>query len=251
MPASRAALPAEGPAADALAAEILASLQALGTESVRRIYERHGAEGPLYGVKVGDMKPLLKRLRGQTAVHKTLFESGVADAQYLVGLAANGAQLDVATLQRWVRMQRFYLISEYALPWLAAEHPEGWQLALGWLDDPLDHVQAAGWSTLAVLCQWLPDSKLDPTSILGLLQRVQAQIGGAGNRTRYAMNGFVIAAGSGVAALFAPALEIASAVGVVRVDLGQTACKVPFAPEYLNKIQAMGRVGKKRSELKC
>ncbi len=65
------------------------------------------------------------------------------------------------------------------------------------------------------------------------------------------MNGFVIAAGSGVAALFAPALEIASAVGVVRVDLGQTACKVPFAPEYLNKIQAMGRVGKKRSELKC
>ena len=35
------------------------------------------------------------------------------------------------------------------------------------------------------------------------------------------------------------------------VDKGGTACKVPFAPEYIRKVQERGSIGKKRKTVKC
>jgi len=231
--------------------DILAELQALGSESTRRIFVNHGAEPPLFGVKVGDLKPLVKRVRGQHELLAALFESGNLDAQYLVGLAANGADLSQETLDRWARLQPFYFVSEFSVPWLAAEHPHGFALGLQWLADPADHVQAAGWQTLSMLAQWRPDAALDIEAYRGLLERVAKQIGTASNRARYTMNGFVIGVGSGVEALFDDAQRVAAQIGAVRVDLGRSACKVPLATEYLAKVKAAGRVGKKRLALKC
>lgn len=231
--------------------DILAELEALGSETTRRIFVNHGAEPPLFGVKVGDLKPLVKSVRSHHALLTALFESGNLDAQYLVGLAANGADLSDATLDRWVRLQPFYFVSEFSVPWLAAEHPHGFALGLRWLDDPADHVQAAGWQTLSMLAQWRPDAELDIAVFRGLLDRVASQIATASNRARYTMNGFVIGVGSGVAALFDEAQRVAAQIGTVRVDLGRSACKVPLAAEYLAKVKAAGRVGKKRTALKC
>ena len=48
-------------------------------------------------------------------------------------------------------------------------------------------------------------------------------------------------------------LTRASAAGdlMVSVDMGETACKVPLATEYIEKIERLGRVGKKRKTIKC
>jgi len=37
----------------------------------------------------------------------------------------------------------------------------------------------------------------------------------------------------------------------VEVDMGDTACKVPLALAAIEKIEAMGRVGRKRKTMKC
>ena len=42
------------------------------------------------------------------------------------------------------------------------------------------------------------------------------------------------------------AKKAADAIGEVTVDMGDTACKVPLASDYIAKIEAAGRVGKKR-----
>ena len=36
-------------------------------------------------------------------------------------------------------------------------------------------------------------------------------------------------------------------IGIV----GNTACKVPYAPDYIKKVQERGTVGKKRKTCKC
>ena len=43
----------------------------------------------------------------------------------------------------------------------------------------------------------------------------------------------------------------AKKIGKVEVDMGDTACKVPLATEYIAKVEKMGRVGKKRKTMKC
>ena len=65
------------------------------------------------------------------------------------------------------------------------------------------------------------------------------------------MNNFVISVGGYVAPLLAKAKATAKKIGIVEVDLGDTACKVPLALEMIEKIEKMGRVGKKRKTAKC
>ena len=65
------------------------------------------------------------------------------------------------------------------------------------------------------------------------------------------MNGFVIAVGSYVKELTETALDVGNQVGRIKVEMGGTACKVPFAPECIEKVRLRGSIGKKRKTAKC
>ena len=47
------------------------------------------------------------------------------------------------------------------------------------------------------------------------------------------------------------AIRIGEKIGPVTVDMGNTACQVPFAPDYIRKVQKRGAIGKKRKSAKC
>ncbi len=65
------------------------------------------------------------------------------------------------------------------------------------------------------------------------------------------MNGFVIAVAAHVAPVLKQAKATAKKLGKVEVDMGETACKVPLALEYIEKMENAGRVGKKRKTARC
>ena len=65
------------------------------------------------------------------------------------------------------------------------------------------------------------------------------------------MNAFVIAVGSYVKPLTKKALATGRSLGTVEVDMGGTACKVPGAVEYIQKVEKRGRIGKKRKSSRC
>ncbi len=43
--------------------EILSELQQMGSEQTKKTWARHGAREPFFGVKVGDMKTIVKRVK--------------------------------------------------------------------------------------------------------------------------------------------------------------------------------------------
>lgn len=65
------------------------------------------------------------------------------------------------------------------------------------------------------------------------------------------MNSFVIAVGSYVNPLTETAIQTAVEIGPVMADLGNNSCQVPFAPDYILKVQKRGTLGKKRKTAKC
>ena len=65
------------------------------------------------------------------------------------------------------------------------------------------------------------------------------------------MNNYVICAAVYAQQLYETALTTARAIGTVTVDMGGTSCKTPFAPDYIEKISNMGRIGKKRTYARC
>ena len=65
------------------------------------------------------------------------------------------------------------------------------------------------------------------------------------------MNGFVIAVGCYVAPLTELAIQTAMNIDKVAFNPGKTACKIPSALEYIQKVQNRGTLGKKRKTAKC
>ena len=231
--------------------QIMKELEKKGSESIKKILLNHGAKEPLYGVKIGDLKVIRKKVKKDHELAMGLYNTGNYDAMYLAGLIADESKMSKNDIEQWAERSTSDGISDYTVAWVAAESKFGWELGMKWIDSPKDKVAAAGWNTLSGVIAMKPDIDLDIAAIKKLLQRTIKEIHSAPNRVRYTMNGFVIGVGCYVKELTREATETAKKIGDVYVDMEGTACKVPAAAEYIKKLEAKGYIGKKKKTLKC
>lgn len=229
----------------------MAELAKLGSAQTKKTMMRHGAPEPVFGVKIGDLKPIQKKIKKDYELALELFDTGNSDAQYLAGLIADEARMTKRDLNKWVRAATWYMISDFAVAWVASESPHALDLALKWIDSKKERIASAGWCTLSSYCSVTPDEEIDLEVFESLLDRVVKGIHEERNEVRHVMNGFIIAVGSFVKPLKTKAVRAAKAVGLVTVDHGDTACKTPLASEYIDKVAKMGRTGRKRKSARC
>ena len=213
------------------ASEILAELKSLGRESYKQVILKHGVQEPCFGVKIEELKKFQKRIKQDYRLALELYETGNFDAMYLAGLIADDKKMTKADLHRWLSRATHAPLRSSTIPWVAAESLHGWQLALEWIESKDEVVAETGWRTLSSFVAITPDADLDLPRLRQLVERVGKTILGQSGDVRYAMNGFLIAAGTHVAPLTDLALREADAIGPQKVDMGETACKVPLAAE--------------------
>ncbi len=228
--------------------EVMKELEKRGSPQTKKLLAKHGYREPFFGVKVADLKTLVKKIRTDTALARELFATGNTDAMYLAGLIADGRELGRKDLEAWVKGATCPTVSESTVARVAAESPYGWDLALRWIDSREERVSSSGWSTLSGIVATTSDDDLDLKALERLLDRVVKKIHAAPNRTRYAMNGFVISVGAYVEPLTKKAIASAAKIGTVEVAMGETACKVPAAVDYIKKATARGY--RKRESMK-
>ena len=231
--------------------QVMKELEKKGSDSIKKILQNHGAKEPIYGVKIGDLKVIQKKVKKDHELAMSLYNTGNYDAMYLAGLIADESKMSKKDIEQWADKATSDGISEYTVAWVAAESKYGWELGMKWIDSAKEKIASAGWNTLAGVIAMKPDSELDIAAIRKLLQRIIKEIHSAPNRVRYTMNGFVIGVGSYVKELTREAIDTAKKVGDVYVDMGGTACKVPAAAEYIKKMETKGYVGKKKKTVKC
>lgn len=231
--------------------EVLTQLESYGNESTKKTLMKHGAREPFFGVKVADLKKILKKTKKNHELSLELYQTGNTDAMYLAGLMADEKQITEAQLEDWADKAYWYYLSEFTVPWVAAETDFGYELGLKWIEYSEERFAVAGWATLAYYAGVNADEDLDIEAYSNLLDRVKKDIHQSQNRVRYVMNGFVIAIGSYIESLTEKAKQAAAAIGKVNVEMGGTACKVPLATAYIDKVIDKGRVGKKRKTARC
>lgn len=226
-------------------------LESKGSEQTRKTFRRHGAPETMFGVKVGDLKPIAKLIKGDQKLAMELYATGNSDAMYLAGLVADGAKMKRAELDRWAKQATWQMISGSTVPWVATEHPEAVEMALKWIDSPKEDIAVAGWATLSCVVSVWPDEKLPLKQIDTLVKQMVKSIHTTPNRVRFAMNNFIICCGTYVAALGDKAIAAAKKIGRVEVDMGNTACQVPDAVPYILKCRRGSNVAPKRKTARC
>jgi len=233
------------------AAEILETLEPLGSENYRKILRNHGIRGPLFGVKIEELKKFEKAIKKDYQLALDLFVTGVYDARYLAGLIADESKMTADDLRHWISESASTGVAEYAVAWVAAESAHGWELALEWIDSPDEEFAIVGWGTLSSIVSIKNDDVLDLQVLRKLLERVRTTIHSQPDRIRYKMNSFVIALGSYVVDLHTDAVKAGESISKVHVDMGKTDCKVPYSPDSIFKVVDKGRLGKKRKTARC
>jgi 3-methyladenine DNA glycosylase AlkD len=233
------------------AAEIVAELKPLGKDSYKRILLNHGIREPVLGVSVEHMKKIQKRIKRDYQLALDLYDTGIYDAMYLAGLIADDARMTRRDLQRWVENSNGRVLCCSTVAWVAAESQHGREIALEWIESKKEPIAIAGWNTLASLVSIKDDADLDLAELKQLLDRARKTIHAQPERVREAMNHFIIAVGTYVAPLTKEAIKTGESIGTVEVDVGNTDCKIPFAPDSIRKVESRGTIGKKRKTAKC
>jgi 3-methyladenine DNA glycosylase AlkD len=231
--------------------KIMDELRSKGNEGTKKVLLKHGIKEPFFGVKIEDLKVIQKRIKKDYQLSKDLYATGNADAMYLAGLIADENKMTKADLNTWVRRAVSTNISVYTVSWIAAESRFGYELAIDWINAKEEYIVAAGWSALSSIVAIKQDNELDVPALKKLLDRVANNINKADNRVRSTMNGFVIAVGCYVVSLTDYAINIAKQISNVKVNMGDTACKLPNPLDYIAKLKAKGTLGKKKKMARC
>jgi len=226
---------------------ILKELKSIGTEQNRKVYARHGAQEPMFGVSFANLSALAKKIKKDHVLARELWASGNHDARILATMIADPQQADDKLLDTWATHLNSYVVTD-AFSKFVAQTPLARRKADQWKDSDSDFLGQAGW--ILVGCLAAGDGSGLDDYFRGCLKTIETQIHGRKNRTRHAMNMALISIGLYNDSLRPAALAAAGRIGTVHVDHGQTGCRTPDAAEYIKRAASRqaGSVAARKSE---
>ena len=123
---------------------VMAQLEAAGTAQNRKVYARHGAAEPMFGVSYANLGKIAKPIKTDHSLAVELWDSGNHDARVLALRVADAAALDEPLAGRWLRDVDNYILAE-GLGGLCAQSPHARELSDAWRDRSGEWEASTGW----------------------------------------------------------------------------------------------------------
>lgn len=231
--------------------EVMTYLEKMGTEQIRQIFLNHGGPENMFGVKIGDLKPIQKKVKVNHELAQQLFDTGNSDAQYLAGLIADPKKFTKKEFEHWADNASWHMITVYVLAWNLAESSLCEEICREWIDSKIENRQECAWAAMGAYLGIVNNSDIHLDFQKVLLKRVEKEIHHAPNQVKYWMNSYVIALGAAFPEMTEICKQVGDRIGKVDVYMGKTSCKVPGIRPYLENIESKNRIGKKKKTAKC
>ncbi len=215
--------------------EVMAQLEAAGTAQNRKVYARHGAAEPIFGVSYAELGKIAKSIKTDHDLAQKLWDSGNHDARVLALRVADPAAMDVPLAGRWLGDVDNYILAE-GLGGLCSQSPHARKLSDSWRDSPAEWTASTGW--FIVTCTAEDPEVWSVGELRGLVRQIEAEIAGRPNRVRHEMNGALIVMALRDGNLRRSVLAASGRIGPVEVDHGQTGCKTPEVAPYVERTLA-------------
>lgn len=212
--------------------DVLARLESMGDEKVRRHNRKFGAGGNQFGVKHGDIRKLAATIKADPALAHALWQTGNVDAQLLAVLLVKPGTLAADDLDAWVRGVSCPAVADWFNAYVAKVHPDREALRVRWLADSNPWAARAGWSLTSERINREPDG-LD---LSGILDRLEAEMGGAAPEVQWTMNFCLAGIGIHFAELRPRALALGEKLGLYRDYPVSKGCTSPFAPVWIREM---------------
>jgi 3-methyladenine DNA glycosylase AlkD len=214
------------------AKQILKQLEALGDEKRRAHNARNGAGKNQYGVKMGDIRNVAKKLKTDHTLALELWKTGNVEAQLVATLIIHIQSLSADDMDRLVRSTSFVYVADWLHSYVLSKHPDKETLRQRWMTEDDRWAARAGWALTASRVAKDPKG-LDPAA---LLDRIESEMGSAAPEVQWTMNNCLATIGIHHARLRKRAIAIGEKLGVYRDYPVSKGCASPFAPSWINEM---------------
>ena len=212
--------------------ETLKQLKALGNEKVRAQNAKSGAGDNQYGVSLGDIRKLAKKIRTDHPLALALWEKGNVDAQFLATLLIEPKKLSAKEMDRMVRSISFVRVADWLISYVVRQHPDKETMRQDWMAAGEDDRWAAraGWDLTSERVAKSPDG-LD---LPALLDRIEAEMADADPEVQWTMNMTLATIGIHFPKHRKRAIAIGEKIGLYSDWPVSKGCTPPFAPIWIN-----------------
>ncbi len=212
--------------------EALNQLESLGHEKVRAQNLKHGATKNQFGVKLGDIRKVAAKIKSDDSLAKELWETKNLEARLLAILILKPEKLSSEEVEEMLRSVDCVQVADWLSSYIIKKHPEKESFRLSWLEDQDPWVLRAGWSlTWEKITKDYRGLNLD-----ALLDRIEAEMGGADPRVQWTMNFSLGGIGIHSAKHRERAIAIGEKLGLYRDYPVSKGCTSPFVPTWVGEM---------------
>jgi 3-methyladenine DNA glycosylase AlkD len=209
--------------------EILTQLQSLGDAARRKHNTKAGAPDNQFGVKLGDIRALAKKIKTDHDLALKLWDTGNVEAQLLATLIIQPKALSAGELDRLTRSTTCAQVADWLNAYVVAQHPEKEALREKWMKAKDRWAALAGWNLTASRI----NKDADGLDLPALLDRLEKEMPKARPEVQWTMNNTLAAIGIHHPQHRQRAVALGEKIGLYRDWPISKGCTPPYVPIWV------------------
>jgi 3-methyladenine DNA glycosylase AlkD len=217
------------------AQQILAQLKSLGDPGRFKHNAKAGAPENQFGVKLGDIRTLAKKLKTNHPLALELWHTGNVEAQLLATLIIKPKSLTAEEVDELTRSTTCAQVADWLNSYVVANHPEREALREKWMKPKEKDRWAAraGWHFTA---SRINKGDVDGLDLPALLDRIEKEMPRAKPEVQWTMNNTLAAIGIHAPKLRKRAVAIGEKIGLYRDWPVSKGCIIPYVPVWVEEM---------------
>jgi 3-methyladenine DNA glycosylase AlkD len=213
--------------------EILTRFESLGDDARRKHNAKAGAPDNQFGVKLGDIRAIAKKIKTDHQLALKLWDTGNVEAQLLATLIIKPKSLSADELDKLTRSTTCAQVAEWLNSYVVAQHPEKESLREKWMKAKDRWAERAGWHLTA---SRVNKGDADGLDLAALLDVIEKEMPKAKPEVQWTMNNTLAAIGIHDAKLRKRAIAIGEKIGLYRDWPVSKGCTPPYVPVWVEAM---------------
>jgi len=212
---------------------VMTQLEEAGTAGARKIYAQQGAGVNQFGVSLGNLRGLARRLKPQHTLAMDLWATGNTDARILATMLMAPDQLSALELERMAKPLGYFRLMDELVFNVIARSPHADALRARWTESPAEMIGRGGWNLLIDRITRHDIAGLDLDAIL---RQIEAEILTAPKRKQDAMNRCLVEIGVHFQDYTARCIALGERLGRFDPTPVPKGCVSSYAPEWIAAV---------------
>ncbi len=212
--------------------EILAQFKSLADEARRAHNTKAGAPDNQFGVKLGDIRAIAKKIKTDHELALSLWDTGNVEAQLLATLIIKPTSVSAEELDRLTRSTTCPQVADWLNAYVVAQHPDKEALREKWMMAKDRWAARAGWNLTASRV----NKSADGLDLAALLDRIEKEMPKAKPEVQWTMNNTLGAIGIHHPKHRKRAIAIGEKIGLYRDWPVSKGCTPPYVPVWVNAM---------------